>query len=162
PFLYDSNPRACPQGVEGTWRVMAAVWQVDQKSGNLYSVNPTQILTSTSFPGYYETTRSEPIPTSFSFSPDGRTLAMGNMDGSVYLWDITSSKLLRTLPGTPNWVGLLYQIQGMQWSKDGKTLYTGDWDEVVREWDVATGELKRTNSHSEEHSRGHSTYVDSY
>lgn len=95
--------------------------------------------------------RADPLITSYvysvAFSPDGQTLAAGNSAEfitrrcPVFLWDVPSGKLRRTLEGD------MYIVYAVQFSPDGKTLATGGYagDEKspsLKLWDVATGKVK--------------------
>jgi WD40 repeat protein len=64
-------------------------------------------------------------------SPNSQTIASGDSDGQVRLWDPASGK-----PTTWNDGSLVYSEA---FSPDSKTLATGDIDGHVRLWDVATG-----------------------
>jgi WD40 repeat protein len=44
--------------------------------------------------------------TSVSFSPDGKSIASGSEDNTVWLWDVHTGKTLRTLAGL-QWGGPL-------------------------------------------------------
>ena len=73
---------------------------------------------------------------SIAFSPDGRTLATGNDDGTVRLWDVETGKNIKTLTADPYWVW------SIAFSPNGRTLATGGT--TLRLWDVETGENIRT------------------
>ena len=75
---------------------------------------------------------------SVSFSPDGRSLASGSLDGTVHLWDVATGVHLRTLEGHTDWV------LSVSFSPDGETLASGSADDRVHLWDVATGVHLRT------------------
>jgi len=66
------------------------------------------------------------------FSPDGRTLAAGCQDGSIYLIDVRTLEV-RFLRGHKD------QIFALDFSSDGKRLASGSWNGDVRLWDVAQG-----------------------
>jgi eukaryotic-like serine/threonine-protein kinase len=66
------------------------------------------------------------------FSPDGRLLAVGVVDGRVRLIDMASHALSAAL------VGHVDTVSAMDFTPDGRTLATGGCDATVRLWDVAS------------------------
>ena len=80
-----------------------------------------------------------PTVSTLRFSPDGSTLATGNADGTVRLWDVATGTLKHSLIGDRNRI-----IMRLRFSPDGSTLATGSADGTVRLWDVATGTLKHS------------------
>lgn len=89
---------------------------------------------------------------SVTFSPDGKTLAMGcsslslsgkeegplKEEGPIIIWDTKTWKEIRTLKGHDE------GVYGVDFSPDGKTLASCSWDETVKLWDVKTGNQLRT------------------
>jgi WD40 repeat protein/serine/threonine protein kinase len=77
--------------------------------------------------------------TRVTFSPDGRLIASGALDGEVKVWDAQTGALLHTLPRHPQ------VIHGLTFSPDGRLLATGGEDRQdllgVRIWSPATGKL---------------------
>ncbi|WP_327355417.1 WD40 repeat domain-containing serine/threonine protein kinase [Streptomyces sp. NBC_01304] len=67
-----------------------------------------------------------------AFSPDGRTLAGGGLEGEVRLWHLASKRLTATLKGHTG------SILSLVYSPDGRTLYSGGIDQTLRHWDVDT------------------------
>ena len=76
--------------------------------------------------------------TSMSFSPDGKTLASGSKDRTIYLWDVETGKHKYTLTGHPE------SITRVSFSPDGKILISIGEDKTIYYWDIATGERKKT------------------
>jgi len=71
---------------------------------------------------------------SVAFSPDGWTLASGDGNGVITLWDVDSGNEIRTLTGHTSWVWSL------DFSPDGRTLASGANDNTVKavgcgQWD---------------------------
>ena len=77
---------------------------------------------------------SDPIG-GLAFSPDGKTVAVGDLSGSVFLWDVATKQVSNRLKG-PKYVSKVI------WSPDGKMLISGGND--IRIWDAVTGTLIRT------------------
>lgn len=70
---------------------------------------------------------------SIAFSPDGMTLASGNHDDTVKLWNLAARQ------GRP-FSGHKDVVSSVAFSPDGKTLASAGRDKTVRLWDVATGQ----------------------
>jgi WD40 repeat protein/serine/threonine protein kinase len=69
-----------------------------------------------------------------AFAPDGKTLASGDWDGNVKLWDVATGQEQASPPGHQRWVTKL------AFTPDGKTLVSSGGDACVKLWDVATRE----------------------
>ena len=74
-----------------------------------------------------------------AFSPDGKTLAAGSLNGAVTTWDIADNKKIRAIfkPSTRS-------IAALAFLPDGKALAIAGEDRMVRILDVATGEVRQT------------------
>ena len=73
------------------------------------------------------------------FSPDGKTLVVGNWDGILELWDVRTGGLLSTHTGHTWWANVL------KFSPDGRTLVSSSfWDGTILIWDWET--LKKTDN----------------
>jgi WD40 repeat protein len=74
-----------------------------------------------------------------AFSPNGKTLATGHLDGTLKLWNAGTGEELATLTGHAG------QVQFVSYSPDGKTLATaGRVDKAVKLWDAATHQERAT------------------
>lgn len=69
------------------------------------------------------------------YSPDGNTLAtiqLGNLGGTVRLWNAATGKHLKTLKGHSNC------SNSLEFSRDSKTIATGHYDGTIILWDIPT------------------------
>jgi RNA polymerase sigma factor (sigma-70 family) len=74
---------------------------------------------------------------SVCFSPDGKLLASGSYDTTVWLWDVAAGKAARVLTGHES------SVHSVVFSPDGKTLASASRDRSIRLWDTATGKQDR-------------------
>jgi WD40 repeat protein len=74
----------------------------------------------------------KPLAT-LSLSADGKTLASGDVGGTVKIWDISKMKAIRTMPKQSSW------MRSVSLSFDGKLLAVADDSLQVRLWETSTG-----------------------
>jgi WD40 repeat protein/tetratricopeptide (TPR) repeat protein len=67
-----------------------------------------------------------------AFSPDGKTLAVASLGGTVQLWEVATGELQETLKGHSS------AVTAVAFSPDGRTLASGSNDQTVRLWNLAT------------------------
>lgn len=81
-------------------------------------------------------TVSGAVPEAVAFSPDRRTMATGNSDGTVRLWTYDSVGALAA-SGPPLRGAAPGEVESVAFSPDGRLLASGGDDGTVRLWDVA-------------------------
>lgn len=73
-----------------------------------------------------------------AYSPDGKHMITGSMDGTVKLWDASSGEVIRTYYGHGG------AVESLAFRPDGKRFASGSSDRTLRVWDTETGlELTR-------------------
>lgn len=80
-----------------------------------------------------------------AFSPDNKYLAAGSVYGDIYLFDIATLNLARTLSGH------IDAVSSLIFNKEGNYLISGSYDGTVRLWQISTGsELLSLKAENEE------------
>jgi WD40 repeat protein len=67
---------------------------------------------------------------SLDFSPDGRLLAAGDLDGNITIWDTVDGQEVFT------WIGHEGKVWDIDFSPDGEWLYTTSEDWTAKAWDI--------------------------
>lgn len=72
-----------------------------------------------------------------AYSPDGKFIATGSRDNSIKLWEVSTSREIRTFLGHINPVNIVAFDPSGQW------LASGSSDNSIIIWEVATGKIKQ-------------------
>ena len=73
-----------------------------------------------------------------AFSRNGAHLLTGSSDGTLKLWDMATTRLVRTFSGHKG------EVTAVALSPDGTRALSGSKDKTIRLWEVASGRLIRT------------------
>jgi WD40 repeat protein/serine/threonine protein kinase len=71
-----------------------------------------------------------------AISPDGHTLAAGDVDGTIKLWDLANGKLVSALSGPK------VRVWHVAFSPDGRVLASCSDDRTIKLWEVASGSVR--------------------
>ncbi|RDE16805.1 MAG: hypothetical protein C4K49_04120 [Candidatus Thorarchaeota archaeon] len=82
--------------------------------------------------------------TTISVNPDGRRLACGTTDGSIFLIDSKSGRLKRTLKGHEG------MVSAVTFLGSGRLLLSAGWDKTTRIWDCIEGKCRYSLRHSDQ------------
>ena len=82
-----------------------------------------------------------PEVNAMAFTPDGSTLAVGDIDDGVYLCSTASRSVYGKLPDRKDAL-----VESLAFAPDGTTLATGNDDGTVTLWDIVTGKVIATLS----------------
>ena len=79
-----------------------------------------------------------------AFSPKGNILVSGSYDEALFLWDVRTSRLLRSLPAHQD------PVAGVDFVHDGTLIAScGSGDGLIRIWDTHTGQCLKTMIHAD-------------
>ncbi len=73
-----------------------------------------------------------------AFTPDGKTLATGNGNKKIHLWDVATQNLIETISGHQ------HAVCKLAFSSDGTILASGDTGGKIHLWEFATRRLLAT------------------
>jgi WD40 repeat protein len=75
---------------------------------------------------------------SVCFAHDGQHIASGGLDNTVYVWDVATGKVDKTLKGHTK------QIWAVAFHPNNRQVLSASWDTTARLWDIKTGnEVRR-------------------
>jgi WD40 repeat protein len=132
--IFDVSSRSGrPYVPQGIGRVRSAAFSPDNRAlafGKLTESVVVHELVEGATHGLDDPTGSTAGAACLAFAPDGATLAVGQQDGQISLWNAGTGSRVTTLPGHGEFVASL------EFSRDGATLATSGGDHAARIWDV--------------------------
>ena len=81
-----------------------------------------------------------------TFAPDGKTIAFGDNELNVQLWDVNTTQPKMVLSGHTG------HVRSIAFAPDGNTIASGSYDKTAKVWDANTGHTLNTLT-------GHTKYV---
>ena len=117
----------CSDGAIHLWDPTTGEHKVPLIGNNLFARPPNLPRRKDDPP--YITARGRSAVTSLVFSPDGKTLANGNSDGTIHFWDTGTLRIKSTFSGYSRWNSLAF-------SPDGRTLASGSSEGTILIWEV--------------------------
>ena len=80
---------------------------------------------------------------SLAFSPKGNMLVSGSYDEAVFLWDVRTARLMRSLPAHSD------PVSSVDFVRDGTLIASCSSDGLIRIWDTGTGQCLKTLVHED-------------
>ncbi|MEI6090376.1 MAG: T9SS type A sorting domain-containing protein [bacterium] len=82
------------------------------------------------------------VPICLDFNPNGNQIAIGSLFHSIYIYELDSGKISKTLAIK----GDTSHIYCLDYSPDGKTIVAGSYDNNATVWDIESGAIIHTFS----------------
>lgn len=80
---------------------------------------------------------------SIAFSPKGNMIVSGSYDEAVFLWDVRTARLMRSLPAHSD------PVSSVDFVRDGTLIASCSSDGLIRIWDTGTGQCLKTLVHED-------------
>ena len=80
---------------------------------------------------------------SLAFAPKGNMIVSGSYDEAVFLWDVRTARLMRSLPAHSD------PVSSVDFVRDGTLIASCASDGLIRIWDTATGQCLKTLVHED-------------
>jgi WD40 repeat protein len=77
------------------------------------------------------------VITTLAWSPDSKLVAVGSTNNDVYIQEVDTGTIIKTLKGHT------MTVESVDWSPDGKYIASGSSDTTVRIWDAVSGQSVR-------------------
>lgn len=117
----------CRDGAIHLWDPTTGEHKVSLIGNNLFTRTPS--LPRRKDDPSHITARGRSAVTSLVFSPDGKTLANGNLDGTIHFWDTRTLRIKSTFSGYSG-------LNSLAFSPDGRTLASGSSDGTILIWEL--------------------------
>lgn len=80
---------------------------------------------------------------SLAFAPKGNMIVSGSYDEALFLWDVRTARLMRSLPAHSD------PVSSVDFVRDGTLIASCSSDGLIRIWDTATGQCLKTLVHED-------------
>ncbi len=112
----------------------SAAFSADDRYVTLGSVATTQVWELATAK---EVSRISEGTNSLAISPDGKYVALGNLDGTIYVWEVsTATKVISMVHESIVGYGI---VTSVAFSPDGRYIASGSYDGTARVWEIASG-----------------------